>query len=336
MVVRFILDSVRLHLFGPRYPDELNVEVTNRCNLACRMCETPRLPASMKQDMEMETFMLLGPPLRRASTIFLYGNGEPLLARRFPSFLAKTRQWNPRAFINFNTNGLLLPRFMDLLIRDRVNRVCVSIDGALSATYDSIRTGSSFVQLERAVTTAVQANRQAGAPITFTIEFVAMRSNIEDLADLVRFAHRMDIREITVVHLISQWPDLQGEKLSHFPELADAKMRKAREVAESLDVNLILPRLFSEPPMPHQMASFLGHRLYCISPFRFAFIRSDGSLYPCCSGYRSPAGSIQARGFWSVWDGSELRAVREEIKAGRVHPKCQGCFWPELYNRPLR
>ena len=86
----------------------VDLELTNRCNLACSIC-----PRGMKRpvgDMSDETFRtLFSEPLpRTVKGVRLCGYGEPLLHSDLFARAATIRQNNPRIDLDLSTNGVLL------------------------------------------------------------------------------------------------------------------------------------------------------------------------------------------------------------------------------------
>lgn len=105
-------------------PVFLNIEVTTRCNLACRMCPHESLGASNGQDMP---FDLLRQIVNEAGALpgiafYLFGLGEPLLYEQLPEVVAHIRSCFPQNDIVLDTNGHYLrgPEAESVLDCDRV------------------------------------------------------------------------------------------------------------------------------------------------------------------------------------------------------------------------
>ncbi len=88
-------------------PADFIVEISNCCNFDCEYCVL-REHATGDKVMSIETFEQVLPYFRDASSVALSGLAEPLMNRRFPEFLRRTREAAPRAIISIDTNASLL------------------------------------------------------------------------------------------------------------------------------------------------------------------------------------------------------------------------------------
>ena len=108
------------------------IEVTSRCNLACRYCLHPIMKRP-KQDMTRETWDQALDWLRyyvRQGTqgeLVLYGTGEPLLHPRFVEMVAEARAVIGERPLFFTTNGLLMDTAMVAALKPYQVRVWVSL-----------------------------------------------------------------------------------------------------------------------------------------------------------------------------------------------------------------
>src|SRR5215212_4298246 len=87
-------------------PDEVYLEVTNRCNLRCRTCPQFFGMAERFHDLSWERFVEITDQFPRLRRAVLHGIGEPLLN---PDLGRMIRHLKDRgAYVLFNSNGLLL------------------------------------------------------------------------------------------------------------------------------------------------------------------------------------------------------------------------------------
>lgn len=103
------------------YPRHLFIETTAKCNLSCSYC--PREDASNHMDFELFRQILdeaseYGP---RSFSLHLFG--EPLLYPRILDAVEYIKRKNKRNRVLLTTNGTYLNKFVDELIRLRVDRI---------------------------------------------------------------------------------------------------------------------------------------------------------------------------------------------------------------------
>jgi MoaA/NifB/PqqE/SkfB family radical SAM enzyme len=169
-------------------PLEAYIEVSARCNLACRMCPIivdPRYdPRSGNPPLlRRELFARLEPLIPRWQRAYLFGLGEPFLNRDLVEYARRLAGAGVEVWIT--TNGTLVrDEHAEALARAGVARVTVSIDGATAETYERIRRRARFEDLRRGIAALGAARRRHGRPRLF-LNMVAMAGNLHELPAVV-------------------------------------------------------------------------------------------------------------------------------------------------------
>jgi putative metalloenzyme radical SAM/SPASM domain maturase len=240
------MNEPRRHPALRTHPSKLFVEVTTRCNLRCAICvkESPgqRIPEG---DLGRETFARLAPALPRLDALVLNGIGEPLLHPHLSRFVEEARREMPAGgWIGFQTNGQLLCEERARSLADAgVDRICISTDGAPEGAPGAARVGGEQGRIEAAAAALEAAGRRRGRPIALGVEFVAMRQNLRQLPELVRWAARNHVSFVIVTHVL---PYGQGmAAAAAFDPMSDrarelhVELRK-RTAAEGVDLRRAL------------------------------------------------------------------------------------------------
>ncbi|RLA96896.1 MAG: hypothetical protein DRG37_09015, partial [Deltaproteobacteria bacterium] len=119
------------------------IEITNRCNLNCRMCFR-KFWNSPLGEMPFEGFREIIGQLREfpdIKTIYLGGIGEPTI---HPDFIRMVRLVRDEGYsLEFGTNGTTLSQMADALVDYGVEKIMISIDAPEEAVYRDIR-GTDF------------------------------------------------------------------------------------------------------------------------------------------------------------------------------------------------
>src|SRR5439155_13300251 len=87
-------------------PEELYLEVTNRCNLRCRTCPQFFGMSEASADLTVERVAQIAAQLPRLKRAVLHGIGEPLLNPHLPQIVTLLKARG--VHVLFNTNGTLL------------------------------------------------------------------------------------------------------------------------------------------------------------------------------------------------------------------------------------
>ena len=225
-----------------RVPSKLFVEVTSRCNLLCAMCPK-QAPGGRDHDGDMDeaVFARLAPAFPFTETLVLNGIGESLLHPGLERMVALAKKDMPAgSSIGFQTNGQLMTAARALsLVKAGVNRVCVSADAVAPDLFSKLRAGGQQSAVESALGYVHAAALEVGNPLALGIEFVAMRDNVAQLPDLVRWAGRHHVDFILVTHMLPYAENMEHEAaFETSTDGARALYRewKGRAAAEGVDI----------------------------------------------------------------------------------------------------
>ena len=223
-------------ILRPRLPDarKLYIEPTTGCNLHCRTC-IRNVWGDPEAKMTMDTFRrimdgLAGLP--NLNRVVFTGFGEPLSHPNILEMIEAVRQRD--LAVTVGSNGLMLT--MDKareLVRLGVDRLVVSVDGVKPETYADVR-GAMLSQVLGNIRNLNEAKRQMGSLFpALGIEFVVLKSNLDELAGLTELAARMNAARVLVSNVLPYSEDMRDQilygyeprppfKASGWPVRADA------------------------------------------------------------------------------------------------------------------
>lgn len=188
------------------HPSKLFVEVTTRCNLNCFMCVKQQDGHGMcDDDLTPELFARLDPAFPTIDALILNGVGEPLLNPHLETFIRRARQgMGSQGWIGFQSNGLLLTNLRAISLIDAgLDRICLSVDAASPATFQRVREGGDLLDMEHAFVALQRAKQQCQRPeVQVGIEFVVMRSNLDELPAALRWAADLGATFAIITHLL--------------------------------------------------------------------------------------------------------------------------------------
>lgn len=322
----------------PRY---VQIEPVGQCNLRCRMC-----PIQFRRDgppygppayMPFDAFTRLLDGFDGMSELHLQGLGEPMMHPRFFDMVA----YAARRGITVTTSSnltLLTETRAARCVTSGLARLHVSIDGATAGTYEAIRLRGRFDRVVRNVERIAAARRRLGAATPrLRLVMVLVRRNLPELPDVVRLARRLEIDDVFVQHLSHDFGEsslpahyrpmrdfVERETvLGEDPARVERFFAEAREVAESLGVELRLPRT---APRPHPPGT--PGRARCDWPFTGAYVSYDGLAMPCCmvaTPDRIHFGSMVTEGVRAVWEGPAYGAFRARLESDDPPEVCRTC-----------
>lgn len=171
-------------------------EVTAACNLTCAHCFASSSPqADTSNELSTDQVLSLGEHIiTHGATELGLAGGEPFMVPGFADLLESIGSRESDCGIRFVTNGYLLtPALVEQLSRANIEMCYVSLDGHTPVVHAMLRgKTSAFAKAVRGI------ELLASAGITFGINHVIHRRNVEYLASFMEFALAFAPHELVV------------------------------------------------------------------------------------------------------------------------------------------
>lgn len=291
-------------------PGAVAIELTNRCNLRCKMCafhsseSRSRLKQRSIGDMEFEFFEQLADQIAefdRPPHIGLNYSGESLLYPRFSDVLELLRCRELSARSGFNTNGTLLkPSVSDMLLDCFEGSINISLDG-FRESHERIRVGSRYNRVFENVSYLIERKRRLGLTRPrIVVNLVRVDQSGREIEEFVRYwGNRADSVRVY-------------EHLTH----------DNRYVTSTRHLDAVLA----------------GRRRACKQPFNYLAIFWDGSVTFCCNDISRRGMGVTEnahnRSIMEIWRGDQANRLRRLMIDGQVNglPACGRCeVWAKSY-----
>lgn len=340
---------VQDELLYPGAPLALQVEITSHCNLQCRMCPLTTGFSSSAMSVGHMSEMVwseLMPLARRASQVFVAGFGEPLTNPRCLDLLQQLNDEGIRTTLS--TNGLALNpvtagRLAALPFLVHIN---VSIDSPNRTTYRQIRGGNLHRALA-GLSNLVEAMPDASR---ITVSSVAMRENIEELADFPPLLDKLGVRTYIVQGLNDYTSFCESQGLSGVGNLHQ-HLADVRSACNEWNIELVLTTFERTTAEEDRSESVLSHYFdgasvgasetrQCLIPWEQPYIDKDGRVFPCCiagASSESQLGQLGQSSLSEIWAGEPYREFRSALLDPATTPAvCQRCTVVPSGPHPLR
>jgi MoaA/NifB/PqqE/SkfB family radical SAM enzyme len=268
------LNDRPLHLKG--LPNELTIELTSRCQLACVTCPRENLfkPLVPNREMPWDLYERIArqyvPHLDFLS--LAGGLGEPLLYSRFADAVRLARSLNPRLYLFISTNALL-PKTVSILrpLAGLLSAIQVSVDGVGEVFDRIVGRSRAFERFEPIVRELVEVITAGGTKLRFNS--VVTLENFGDLDDVVR--------------TVAKWGGdslyFNGMNLAATNrDLTRYDFYVTRSYVERMEGLVALGAGLGVAVEWHDMRTIKGFSS-CPAPWNNFYIGSDGFLVPCCA-----------------------------------------------------
>ena len=187
----------------PYPPLNLNVELSNRCNLRCISCFHSNSNFKNLPFMTMETFTSVLDQAAGHCDRLTFGNhGENML---HPEFLPMLRLAKERGFfINLITNATLLTAEQaNAIIALGLDRIVFSLDSMDPGTYEALRVGARFDATLRNVLYFLKKNYEEGIPVYVNISTVNTKKALGGSVSVFDFFQDLPVHVVYTSDLLN-------------------------------------------------------------------------------------------------------------------------------------
>jgi len=301
------------------FPRRIVLELTNACNFNCIMCgrnDTGFKPTFLSiADIEK-----LSNILNYCEEVTLFGWGEPTIHPKFAEIIKIIHKYPVRKY--FVTNGSTLKKIKDILFDYKVDIMAVSLDGATPETNNRIRKNADFNQIVNDLRHIVKIRTENKSNYPY-INFVMtmMKSNIQELPDLIRLAADIGIEEVKAVYLTIFSEDLMHESLWNCKDEIQEIFEESINIAKNNNIKLKLPYLQGE-----DVAGEKYHK-DCFVGWRDLFIGSDGYVRPCQSTPVKLIKMDEHNPIEEIWNSELFQNFRYSVNSPDFMPvNCKQCY----------
>jgi len=349
-----------LHDGYSHYPETVDLFLTYRCNLRCKMCGqwgTSGTSGEMShEELKGElSFDEIDKIINDIKTfkpnVTLFG-GEPLLYSNWKRVVSRIKEEGLRC--NVITNGTLLERYANAVINLGVDEIIFSLDGPREA-HDEVRgANGTFDRAFRGLKLMRDIKKKSGLnkPVV-NISSTIFEINYNRLDELISIAEELMASTITFHHLMFLSKEMYSQHNKIFKDYYGMVCNDwkgfVRDSLPDIDVGLLIRKIeeikkkdskvkiafypnFTNEEIRRYYTEFdfdsscYGKR--CLSPWMVSYIFPDGSVRPCQSLNFTP-GNIRKESFLKIWNNEKYVRFRKITKKEKRYPVCPRCT--ELY-----
>lgn len=339
-------------------PKLIYLQLTEACNLRCKMCYEWGDSGTYKSKKECHVLEIQA--IKRIvdecksvrPTYWLYG-GEPLLYPHLEEALKYIK--DNEGTIEIDTNGVLLKDKAEILVKNAVSMIHVSLDGPEKIN-DYQRGPGSYQHAIEGIAEISRLKRKYNqtAP-KISIGTTITAANYRYLVD---FYGELDLNSIQHVSLELQAfiTDEEIRKYEQFlrtnfniesvdyingykrdvcdfkgvdPAVIESEVNKIEELcrAHNIEINKY-PKILSQRNCDHyfrgEKSLLEGIHERCVFPWVYVEITARGLVAPCHSFYDLTFGSIYEESLLGIWRGDSYKKFRSLCRHNSV-PNCYAC-----------
>ncbi len=343
-------------------PEEVGIQLTYRCNLRCKHCFQWNQKGlfqkldneTQKKDIDIEIIeKILRETFKIKSNLFLWG-GEPLIHSEWP-MIAALLERDQRSTV-LCTNGLLLQKQLDSILRISSNLVLlISIDG-FTAQNDSIRGIGSYNKLIENINILLYLKNKGEYKGKISLNCVISESMVDKLYDFMNYCESLD--GVDTVYFCFPWfisneiahkmDDYFNINFSWLQFLEPGYVASWHSYAYHLDISILdllkneirklnskiwKTRIRIQPALKlDEIECFLlgkeikvQKRCQCLAVSNRMDVLADGSVSSCKNFPEFIVGDLYRQGVIEIWQSEKFSHVRKIINGGLM-PVCSKCI----------
>lgn len=282
-------------------PNNLMIEVTNVCNLKCKMCDNKHMTRK-KGFMSFDLFKNIVNQAKglNIENIGLYTTGESFLHPQILDFIKYAKQAGIK-YVYITTNGQALnDEKIKGIFESGLDSIKFSVDAANKEKYEFLKTGGDWDQLLKIIKKTKSMRDRLAANLRIFASFIITEDNFDDLAEYNRVFGDW-VEETLFSLIITRGPQVCADRL--YPKKLLPKIQK-----------LMLPREEWHP------CDLLWNRI---------IVTYEGYLTICCLDFdnRLLYGDLNKETLEGCWNNKCIKEFRRIHKRREFEklPMCNNC-----------
>ena len=305
-------------------PPAMEIELTNRCNLACVQCLRSRgLKPYALGDIDFENYQRILAQFPYVMNLCLNGFGEPTLHTQFFDIVAYTRRERPWCKIGIYSNGMLIDEGKAYRLMDcGLTELDISIDAADPDTYRRVRRGGKLDVLHQNIKRLMQVKRDTRARFPMVgLNFVMLNENEGELVPFIEQAAEFGVDFVNCITYASyDWGFRNRRTPASYQRELDAASARLAALGMRCKTFPSDDLSWSDPDKPFDCSFFWGDSL------RVTYA-GDVTL-GCCTPFKEmySYGNVLERPFREIWNNQDFQMNRALAKQHRAPaPSCESC-----------
>jgi len=305
---------------------ELFVEVTNRCLLSCVHCSSCAGP-NIGQSIPLEKVVsMIDQTIPLGLRSFTVSGGEPFL---YPDLFRLLTYAKERGLIlGLYTCGVigtsrslesLNDEFINKLFELKIDKLIFSLQGGNSQIHDSVTgiAGSFNITVQSIIKSV-----KCGLPVE--LHFVPMKINYQEIESIVKLAHQLGVKKVSLLRLVPQGRCDENLTLS--------SLEGIRVFDDAKTIRQLYPEVYLRFGAPFDCLTFAG--VGCSASKSKLLISALGEAFPCeaFKFLRGTRPSIHKSTIKYIWETdkllNDLRILKKEnlkhCNSCNLLSKCEG------------
>ncbi len=311
------LDYLRKFVYlVPKVPRQVNIEVTNKCNLNCKMCKRRELKIP-ETGIELIKFKQIVDQLPAGVKEISFGSyGESFI---HPDIYEMIKYVKSKGFfLSITTNGFLFIKEENRkkVLESGVDVLRFSVEEVLPSTNNAHPYSSELLKSLEKLADEKKRTEQTSCQTKLFFNTVVNLGNYSQIIDLIKYAEKIGFDTVELIHLDKKSNDVK-EYLPIEKEIALYK--KINQIKDQMKFKIKVTSLYDRYIGIRKFA--FRNMKYCPFTYDVCHVTIDGDVTPCCFGLpRHKIDNIFEHSLSDIWNSSQFKKFRKEQQQ-----VCKGC-----------
>jgi len=313
--------QIEAELYGQKkclrgYPYFYLIDICNRCNLTCPLCNVGANKFNRTQGMiNLEEYRAIFEKIKDYALIISLTNlGEPFLNKDIHEIVSHTQSNNISTTVSSNFNW---PTFVDPkdIVRSGLEYIVASIDGVSQESYEKYRVGGVFSEVVENLKSLIDAKKVSNSKTPFIEwQFIVFKHNEKEIERAVELAKEWRVDLLRFFSPAISFGYMHDKSVSK-------KWLPGNPTYRECDPELMKKRgyLYKRP---------------CFYLFRSMTIDKGGAVTCCCAASEKEHefGNILQQSLSEIWNSRYYQSARtlfgeRQNTDDRVRVLCDDCLW---------
>jgi len=311
------------------YPRNLEIEITNKCNKRCIVCEHTywNEPAV---DLSFEDFKKIVDQFPKLKWVNLTGEGDAFLNKDYLKMIRYLKSRDVPVYL-VDSFDLINEEIAKKIVELGVEGTYVSFDAATKETYEKIKVGCNFDRTINNIKNLIKIRREMKSPIPeICFRYIVTTLNFQEMPQYIQlvrsFGDKSDLGAGSRIEFVGV---LVFDEVKHLyvEEIPDEIMRTMLKNAKDLGITVTYAHCGEK--------TLIEPMTYCVHWLE-PYIMMGGYVLPCCTILQNNKrdflrkysfGNILKEDFKTIWNSERYKKFRKLVatRNGKVPILCKGC-----------
>jgi MoaA/NifB/PqqE/SkfB family radical SAM enzyme len=314
-------------------PDFINIGLTHRCNLKCKICETWKVWSKSENELKLSELKNVINEIGKWGGINLsFAGGEPLIRKSdLLECIKLAKKWG--LVTHVTTNGQMIDRkTAEEIVSSGLDYCQISLDGAKEETNDYIRGRGSYKKIMRAVREMKRAKEKLNSGLKLSLTTVVTDKNLDELQDIVKIVEGFNLHEVSFnpYNLDTSYMRDKSYEDDEF-WVKERNIPKLRKICDELIKIKKEKKIIGTPFfMLRMMPNYFEKKLrfddgICLAGFSYMYIKPNGDVDVCGKG---PSLNVRENSIKKIW--YSLNFAKTRLNIMRCKRPCLMLCFPRL------